>query len=122
MEQGNKIILVLGIVAIAAGAFVFFEASLFLKKAIHTEGKVIHVLGSSFRIQYFTEDGTVKVYQGSGKSHGYREGNTVNAWYRKDNTDKVRFSDGKKASKTLLIAGVVCIMLGIYPLLQKKKS
>jgi hypothetical protein len=33
MLQGNKIILVLGIIAIAAGILVFFEASSFQKNA-----------------------------------------------------------------------------------------
>ena len=122
MEQGNKIILVLGILAIAAGVFVIFEASSFQKKAKHTEDKVVHVLGSSYKIQYFTEDGTEKIYQGSGKTHGFREGNIVRVWYRTDNPDRVRFTDGKKGAKALFIAGIACILLGIYPLLLKKRN
>ncbi len=39
MQQGNRIILVLGILAIAAGIIVYFEASSFQKKARLTEGK-----------------------------------------------------------------------------------
>ncbi len=122
MEQGNKIILVLGILAIAAGVFVIFEASSFQKKATITQGKVVHVLGSSYKIQYFTENGAEKIYQGSGKTHGYREGNSVKVWYRTDNPDRARFSDGKKGAKALFIAGIFCIFLGIYPLFQKKKK
>jgi uncharacterized membrane protein HdeD (DUF308 family) len=121
MEKGNKIVLILGFLAIGAGVFVFFEASSFQKKAVLTEGKVVHVLGSSYRIQYFTVDGTEKIYQGSGKTHGFREGNSVQAWYKADNPDRVRFSDGKKGAKTLFIAGIVCILLGIYPLFLKKR-
>jgi hypothetical protein len=120
MEKGNKIILVLGILAIAAGVFVIFEASSFQKKAVLTEGKVVWVLGSSFKIQYFTDDGTEKIYRGSGKTHGFREGNNVSVWYRADNPDRVRLSDGKKGAKTLFIIGIVCILLGIYPQFQKK--
>src|SRR5512136_266196 len=105
MEKGNKIILVLGILAIAAGVFVIFDSSSFLKKAVLTEGKVVHVIGSSYKIQYFTNDGTEKIYQGSGKTHGFHEGNSVTVWYRTDNPDKVRFTDGKKGAKTLFIAG-----------------
>jgi hypothetical protein len=122
MEQGNKIILVIGIVAIAAGTLVTFEASSFQEKATITEGKVIHVIGSSYKISYFTVDGTEKIYRGSGKTHGYREGNSVRVWYKTDNPDRARFSDGKKAARTLFIAGIVCILLGIYPLVQKKKA
>lgn len=122
MEQGNKIILVLGILALAAGVFVIFESSSFLKTAVLTEGKVVHVIGSSYKIQYFTNDGTEKIYQGSGKTHGFREGNIVSVWYRTNNPDKVRFTDGKKGARTLFIAGIVCILLGIYPLFLKKKD
>jgi hypothetical protein len=122
MEQGNKIILALGILAIAAGVFVKIEASSFQKKALITEGKVVHVIGSSYTIRYFTEDGAEKNYQGSGKTHGFREGNSVRVWYRSDKPDRVRFSDGKKGSKTLFIAGTVCILLGVYPLVIKKKN
>jgi hypothetical protein len=122
MEQGNKIILVLGILAITSGVIVRSDASSFQKKAILTEGKVVHVLGSSYKIQYFTADGTEKIYQGSGKTHGFREGNNVKIWYRIDKPERIRLSDGKKGSKTLYIAGVICIFLGIYPLFMKKKD
>ena len=122
MEQGNKIVLVIGMLAIAAGLFVKFEASSFIKKATLTEGKVVHVLGSSYKIQYFTADGTEKIYQGSGKTHGFREGNSVTVWYKTENPNRVRFSDGKKGSKTLFIVSAFCLLLGIYPLLMKKKG
>jgi hypothetical protein len=122
MEQGNKIILVLGILAIAAGIFVLYDASSFQKKAVLTDGKVVHVIGSSYRIQYSVNDGTVKTYQGSGKTHGFHEGDSVSAWYSIKNPDRVRFSDGKKGARTLFIAGVFCIILGVYPLFQKKKD
>ena len=122
MEKGNKIILVLGILAIVAGILVSREAAAFRKKAVMTEGRVVHVLGSSYTIQYFTEGGEEKNYRGSGKSHGFREGNVVKAWYRSDNPDRVRFSDGRKGGRILFISGVFCILLGIYPLFQKKKA
>jgi hypothetical protein len=121
MEQGNKIILVLGILAIVAGLFVKFEAASFQKKATLTEGKVIYVLGSSYKIQYFTDDGIEKIHRGSGKKHGFREGNRVKVWYKTDNPDRARLSDGKKGARTLLIISAFCILLGIYPLFMKKK-
>jgi hypothetical protein len=122
MEKGNKIIMVLGILAIAAGVAVHYNYSSFLKKATLTEGKVVHVLGSSYRIQYFTGDGTEKIYQGSGKSHGFREGNPIRVWYRTDKPDRVRLSDGKKGSRRLFTAGIACILLGVYPLFMKRKG
>ncbi|HLF34516.1 MAG TPA: DUF3592 domain-containing protein [Cyclobacteriaceae bacterium] len=122
MEAGNKIILILGILAIAAGIFVIFEASSFQKKATQTEGKVVHVLGSSYKIQYFTNDRTEKICQGSGKTHGFREGNSVKVWYRTDNPDRARLTDGRKGAKTLFIAGIACVLLGVYPLFMKKRD
>lgn len=122
MEKGNKIILVLGILAILAGILVSYESTKFCAKATTTEGKVVHVIGSSYKIQYYTTDGTEKIYQGSGKNHGYREGDTLTAWYKSDNPDRVRFSDRKQAVKVLIIAGIVGIALGIYPLFIRKKS
>jgi len=122
MQQGNRIILVLGILAIAAGIFVYFEASSFQKKARLTEGKVVHVLGTSYSIQYVTEDGTEKIKQGSGKTHGYREGASAKVWYRTDNPDKARLSDGKKGGRKVIIAGFIAVALGVYPLFQRKKD
>jgi hypothetical protein len=122
MQKGNVIILILGIIAIAAGVFVHFEAKSFHKKTRMAEGKVVHVIGSSYQIQYFTEDGTEKIMRGSGKTHGFREGAITKVWYRTDNPDRVRLNDGKKAGKTLFIIGGFCILMGIYPLFLKNKG
>ena len=121
MTKGNVIILILGIIAISAGIFVYFEASSFQNKARLTEGKVVHVIGSSYSIQYVTDDGTVKVKQGSGKTHGFREGANAKVWYSISNPDRARLSDGKKGGRKIIIAGAFCILLGIYPLLMKNK-
>jgi hypothetical protein len=88
MTKGNYIMIVLGIIAITAGIIVHSEARSFHKMARMTEGKVVYVLGSTYKIQYFTEDGTEKIKRISAKSHfrGF------------------------------------CILLGISPLLVKKKA
>ena len=122
MQQGNKIILILGIIAIAAGIFVFIEATSFQKKAVLTEGKVVHVLGSSYRIQYFTKDGQEKIKYGSQKNNRRREGDSANVWYLPENPDKARFTDGRRSGKNVIIAGAFCILLGIYPLLMRRKK
>jgi hypothetical protein len=122
MEKGNKIVLIIGFLAIGASVFVTFEAASFLKKAISTQGKVVHVLGSSYQLQYFTADGVRKIYQGSGKTHGFHEGDNVPIWYKTDDPNSIRLSDGKKGAKILFISGIVCILLGIYPLFLKKKN
>lgn len=122
MEKGNKIILVLGLLAIATGVIVYYEASSFRAKATSTEGKVIHVIGTSYKIQYFTKDGTEKICQGSGKNHGYREGNTLTVWYSNDNPDRARYTDRNKVARVLIISGIVGMILGFYPLFMKKKE
>jgi uncharacterized membrane protein HdeD (DUF308 family) len=122
MEKGNKIVLVLGILAIVAGVLVFSEASSFQKNAVLTEGKVVHVIGTSYKIKYFTTDGAENIYQGSRKIHGFHEGDVVKIWYKPDNPSRARLNNGKDVARTILIVGIVCILLGIYPLFQRKKS
>jgi len=122
MQQGNRIILILGILAISAGICVYFEALSFQKNARLKKGTVVYVLGSSYRIQYIADDGTEKLKQGSGKNHGFREGESTNVWYRTDNPDKARLSDGKKGGKKIFIAGAFCILLGIYPSFKRRQK
>ena len=121
MQQGNKLILAFGILAIAAGIFIWFEASSFQKKATMTEGKVVYVMGSTFRIQYVTEEGIEKIKQVSQKNNRRREGEKTNVWYLTDNPDKVRISDGMRGGRIVFIAGVFTVLLGIYPLFDRKK-
>jgi hypothetical protein len=122
MQQGNKIILVLGILAIAAGLFVYFEASSFQKNARLTEGKVVHVIGSSYTIEYVTDGGSVKSIRGSGKTHGFRQGQGAKVWYNLKNPDRARVTDGKKGGKKIVFVGVFAVLLGIYPLFLRKKE
>lgn len=122
MQQGNRIILILGIIAVISGAAVWLEASSFQEKARLTEGKVVHVLGSSYRIRYFTDDGTEKIKQGSGRQHGFREGEPAKVWYLPDNPGKARLTDGKRSGERIIIIGGVCILLGIYPMFSSLKK
>lgn len=122
MQKGNKIILIIGIIAIAAGIFVYSEASSFQNKAVLIEGKVIHVLGSSYKIGFITNEGTEEVIEGSWKNNRLREGQVRNVWYLPDNPDKARITDGKKGGKKILLTGVFCILLGVYPLFVRRKK
>jgi hypothetical protein len=83
---------------------------------------VVHVIGTSYKIQYFTTDGAENIYQGSRKTHGFHEGDVVKVWYKPDNPSRARLNNGKDVAKTIFIAGIVCVLLGIYPLFQKKKG
>jgi hypothetical protein len=122
MEKGNKISLVLGIIAVLTGIFVFGEAAKFQKNATLTQGKVVHVLGSSYKIQYFNEAGQEFIKQGSGKTHGFRQGADAKVWYRADNPGKARLTDGKKGGKKIIIFGALLLLLGTYPIFLKKKE
>jgi uncharacterized membrane protein HdeD (DUF308 family) len=122
MQKGNVIILVLGVLVIAAGVLINMNYSSFIKSASLTEGTVVHVSGSSYKIQYTTDDGIEKIHQGSQRNHKYREGNTISLWYKIDNPDVIRLSDFKKGFNKFLIAGIACILLGVYPLFMKKKA
>ncbi len=122
MEKGNKIILILGILALATGIYLTCDDNAFKKKAVFTEGKVVYVLGSRYNIQYFTGDGTEQTLRRSQKTHGYHEGDIVSVWYRNDKPGKARLSDAGKGSKKLFITGAFCILLGVYPLFQKMRE
>lgn len=122
METGNKIILVIGILAIGVGILVKYNSAAFQEKAVKTDGKVVHTLSSSYHIQYFTTEGTEHLYKGSQKNHKFREGNTLTIWYNSEKPDKIRLSDGKKTTRSILIAGFVCLLLGIYPLFTRRKA
>lgn len=120
MKSGNKIILVIGIIALAVGSFVLSRELSFRKNALQTEGTVISTLGSTFHVQYFTTDGTEKVKRFTAKMNPYRAGDTKNVWYLPDNPDRARLSNDISGGKTLIILGLFCLLLGVYPLFMKK--
>ncbi|HCE57610.1 MAG TPA: hypothetical protein DER09_07295 [Prolixibacteraceae bacterium] len=121
MLKGNKIVLVLGLITLAAGIFVFSREFSFRKKAVQTEGVVVSTIGSTFNVQYFTADGTEKVKRFSAKSNPYRAGDPKNVWYLPENPDRAKLTNDTKGGKTLLKVAFVCLLLGVYPLFIKKK-
>ena len=122
MKQGNKIILVLSIIAFAVGIFVISKELSFRKNAVQTEGKVVSTLGSTFDVQYFTADGIEKTKRFTAKMNTNRAGDAKKIWYLPDNPDKAKLSNGTDGGRPLIIAGLVCVLLGVYPLFMKKKT
>lgn len=121
MEKGNKIMLIFSAIAFAASVFFYYESSSYQKKAVQTEGQIIDCRMSSYNVRFFTQENVEKIKYVSRKNHKHHEGDIVNVYYRADNPDKVRFTDGKKEVRTFIIVGVICFLLGIYPLFLKKK-
>jgi len=123
MKSGNKIVLIIGVIALVVGSFVISSELSFRKNSLQTEGKIVSTLGSTFHVQYFTADGTEKVKRFTAKMNPYRTGDTKNVWYLPDNPDRVRLSNEPDSGRTLIISGLFCLLLGVYPLfIGKTKS
>lgn len=122
MLKGNKIALVLGLIALVAGIFVFRSELTFRKKAVQTQGVVISTLGSTFDVQYAIVDGTEKVKRFSTKSNHNRAGDPKNVWYLPENPERAKLTNDTKGGRTLLQFAIVCLLLGVYPLFMKKKE
>jgi hypothetical protein len=121
MQQGNKIILFIGILTIALGIFFRYQSAAFIRNAIKTEGRAVNVRASNYYVRYQTADGTEKSVYRSQKQHGRHEGDLLTLWYKPDNPDKIRLSDGKKTSRNIILGGIACIILGVYPLFTRKR-
>ncbi len=122
MLKGNKIALVLGLIALVAGIFVFRSELTFRKKAVQTKGIVVSTLGSTFDVQYAIVDGTEKVKRFSTKSNHNRAGDPKNVWYLPENPERAKLTNDTKGGRTLLQFAIVCLLLGVYPLFMKKKE
>jgi hypothetical protein len=122
MNKGNIILLVLCILSIVAGIAVYFEASAFQKKAKVTEGIVDYKLGSSYRIKYTSDNGVEHTLQGSQKNNKHHEGDKIKVFYRIDNPDKARITDGKKGGKKILIIAIVMLLFDLYLIYTNRKK
>lgn len=122
MLKGNKIALVLGLIGLAAGIFVFRSELTLRKKAVQTKGIVVSTLGSTFDVQYVVVDGTEKVKRFSTKSNHNRAGDPKNVWYLPENPERAKLTNDTKGGRTLLQFAIVCLLLGVYPLFMKKKE
>jgi hypothetical protein len=58
------------------------------------------------------------ILSGSQKNNKHHEGNKIKVFYRIDNPDKARISDGKKGGKKLIIVAIVMLLLNMISVFQ----
>ena len=90
MKQGNKIVLLIGIIALLAGSFVLSRELSFRKNAVQTRGVVISTLGSAFDVQYIISDGTETAKRFTAKVNHNRAGDPKNVWYLPEKSYSLR--------------------------------
>lgn len=122
MNKGTVILLVLCLLAIVAGTAVIFEATAYQKKAKITEGTVTDKRMSSFHVTYRSDDRTDHNLYVSAKNIKYREGDKIKVFYRMDNPDKARITDGKKGGKKIIIFAVVLLLFDFYMIYTNRKN
>lgn len=123
MNKGNIILLVICILALAAGIAVYLEASAFQKSAKITEGTVVRSEISYYYVQYFSDDGAERIYRGSHtKNKKYRTNDKLKVFYQADNPDKARITDGVKTGKTIIIVAILLLLLDLYLIYSNRKK
>jgi hypothetical protein len=123
MKTGNKILFVLCAIAIAVGIGIYFEAKAYQKTAKTTLGTVVNSSLSRYEIKYTSDDGTERTYKGThGKRRTHRDGDIVKVFYRIDNPDKVRISDGVKGGKKMVFYTFLLLLFNIYSAYQGSKK
>ena len=124
MRTGNKIFFVLAAVTILAGVIIYLEAASYQKTAKITTGTVFNIGLSQHEIHYTSDDGVKRVYKGAhGSSKGwhYRDGDLVKVFYKADNPDKMRISDGIKTGKNIVKIGFIMLLFNLLLLYFDRK-
>jgi hypothetical protein len=127
MKTGNKIFFVLCAITIIAGVLIYLEASDFQKTAKVTVGTVANSSLSRYEIQYTSDDGIERIYKGIHSSKGriYHNGEKLKVFYKIDNPDNMRITDGVKSGKKVVKIGIIMILfnlLSVYSDRKKTKS
>jgi hypothetical protein len=124
MKTGNKILFVLCAIAIVAGAAIYLEASSFQKKSKITLGIVANSSLSRYEIKYTSDDGVERIHKGTHSSKGgrYRDGDKVKVFYRIDNPDKCRISDGMKGGKKIIFWAIILILFNLLSIYFDRKK
>jgi hypothetical protein len=123
MKTGNKIFFVLCAITLMAGMIIYFEASAFQKAAKITTGTVINSGLSRYEISYASDDGITRTYKGvqSSKGRKFHDGDELKVFYKSDNPDKVRISDGVKSGKKILKIGIIMVLFNILSVYFDRK-
>jgi hypothetical protein len=124
MKTGNKILLVLCGIAIAAGVAIYLEASAFQKTAKVTQGTVANSSLSRYEIKYTSDDGVERTYKGTHSSRGrsYHDGDKIKVFYKIDNPDKCRISDGKKSGKKVVFWAFIMLLFNLLSIYHGRKK
>ena len=124
MKTGNKIFFVLCAITIIAGAIIYLEASIYQKKSKITDGTVINTGLSNYEIHYTSDDGVERIYKGnhgSSKGWNYHDGDIVKVFYKADNPDKMRFSEGVRFGKKVVKIGVIMLLFNLFLVYTDRK-
>jgi hypothetical protein len=127
MKTGNKIFFVLCAITIIAGVLIYFEASDFQKTAKVTMGTVTNSSLSRYEIKYISDDGIGRIYKGihSRKGRTYHNGDQLKVFYKTDNPDNMRITDGVRLGKKIVKIGIIMVLfnlLSVYFDRKKTKS
>ena len=124
MKTGNIILFVLCGIAIAAGVANYLEASAFQKTAKITVGTVANSSLSRYEIKHTSDDGVERTYKGTHSSKGrrYHDGDKVKVFYKIDNPDKCRISDGKKAGKKVVFWAFIMLLFNLLLVYNGRKK
>lgn len=122
MYKGNLILLVICLIAMAAGTAVFFEASAYQKKAKVTVGTVNDRRISSYHVIYKSDDGAEHNMYVSAKNNKYNDGEKIKVFYQPNNPDNARITDGKKVGKVIIIIAFVMLLLDFYLIYVNRKK
>jgi len=123
MKSGNKILFVLCAIAIVAGITIYLEASAYQKNSKITQGIVVSSTLSSYEIKYTSDDGVERTSMRTHSSKGGRhhDGDKVKVYYRIDNPDKCRISDGKKGGKKIVFWAFMLLLFNLYSVYSDRK-
>jgi hypothetical protein len=124
MKSGNKILFVLCAIAFVAGIAIYLEATAYQKKAKIAQGTVVNSTLSRYEIKYTSDDGVERTNMRTHSSKGgrYHDGDKVKVFYRIDNPDKCRISDGKKGGKKIVFWAFVLLLFNLFSVYSDRKK
>jgi hypothetical protein len=127
MKSGNKILFVLCAIALAVGVWIYLEAKAYQKTAKVTFGIVANSCLSRYEVKYTSDDGIERIYKGihSSKGRSYHNGDKLKVFYKTDNPDNMRITDGVRTGKKVIKIGIIMVLfnlLSVYFDRKKTKS
>jgi len=124
MKPGNIILFVLCGITISAGIAIYLEASAFQKTAKITTGTVANSGLTYYEVKYISDDGNERTNTRthSSKGHKYQNGDKVTVYYKIDNPDKCRISDGKRGGKKVVFWGFILLLFNIFSAYSGRKK